>query len=106
MWLAWLPRQMLNGLADHFEKKAPAMHQTDTVDCAILYEEEIWLELDNAKIIHLKHGRVVVRNGTRRAWRNRGTRPVTHALFPERRKSVTRRDYIVKRESWQHDSID
>jgi len=41
----------LRGLADHFEKEDPAMHRTNTVDYAVVYEGEIWLELDDAKIV-------------------------------------------------------
>jgi hypothetical protein len=67
----------LRGLADHFEKEDPAMHKTNTVDYAVVYEGEIWLELDDAKTIHLKRGDVVVQNGTRPAWRNKGTTAVT-----------------------------
>ena len=71
----------LKGLADHFEKEDPGMHKTNTVDYAIVYEGEIWLELDDAKTIHLQRGDVVVQNGTRHAWRNRGTTPVTMLFF-------------------------
>ena len=67
----------LRGLADHFEKEDPAMHKTNTVDCAVVSDGEIWLELDDAKTIHLKRGDVVVQNATRHAWRNKGTKPVT-----------------------------
>ena len=71
----------LRGLADHFERQDPAMHQTNTVDYAIVYEGEMWLELDNGETLHLKRGDVVVQNGTRHAWRNKGTRPVTMLFF-------------------------
>jgi mannose-6-phosphate isomerase-like protein (cupin superfamily) len=71
----------LRGLADHFEKDDPAMHKTNTVDYAVVYEGEIWLELDDVKTIHLKRGDVVVQNGTRHAWRNKGTKPVTMLFF-------------------------
>ena len=71
----------LRGLADHFEKEDPAMHKTNTVDYAVVYEGEIWLELDNAKTIHLKRGDVVVQNGTRHAWRNKGTTAVIMLFF-------------------------
>jgi mannose-6-phosphate isomerase-like protein (cupin superfamily) len=71
----------LRGLADHFEKEDPAMHKTNTVDYAVVYDGEIWLELDDAKTIHLKRGDVVVQNGTRHAWRNKGTTPVTMLFF-------------------------
>ena len=71
----------LRGLADHFEKDDPAMHKTNTVDYSVVYEGEIWLELDDAKTIPLKRGDVVVQNGTRHAWRNKGTKPVTMLFF-------------------------
>jgi len=71
----------LKGLADHFEKEDPAMHKTNTVDYAVVYDGEIWLELDDTKTVHLKRGDVVVQNGTRHAWRNKGTKPVTMLFF-------------------------
>jgi mannose-6-phosphate isomerase-like protein (cupin superfamily) len=71
----------LRGLADHFEKEDPAMHKTNTVDYSVVYEGEIWLELDDGKTLHLKRGDVVVQNGTRHAWRNKGTKPVTMLFF-------------------------
>jgi len=71
----------LPGLADHFEKEDPAMHKTNTVDYSVVYDGEIWLELDDAETLHLKRGDVVVQNGTRHAWRNKGTEPVTMLFF-------------------------
>ena len=71
----------LRGLADHFEKEDPAMHRTNTVDYAVVYDGEIWLELDNNETFHLKRGDVVVQNGTRHAWRNKGEQPVTMLFF-------------------------
>jgi mannose-6-phosphate isomerase-like protein (cupin superfamily) len=71
----------LRGLADHFEKEDPAMHKTNTVDYAVVCDGEIRLELDDAKTIHLKRGDVVVQNGTRHAWRNKGAKPVTMLFF-------------------------
>jgi hypothetical protein len=71
----------LRGLADHFEKEDSAMHKTNTVDYSVVYEGEIWLELDDAKTIHLKRGDVVVQNGTRHAWRNKGAAPATMLFF-------------------------
>ena len=71
----------LKGLADHFEKEDPAMHKTNTVDYAVVYEGEIWLELDDGEILHLKRGDVVVQNGTRQAWRNNGSKLVTMLFF-------------------------
>ena len=71
----------LPGLADHFEKEDPAMHKTNTVDYSVVYEGEIWMELDDSETLHLKRGDVVVQNGTRHAWRNKGTKPVTMLFF-------------------------
>jgi hypothetical protein len=71
----------LRGLADHFEKEDPGMHKTNTVDYAVVYHGEIWLELDDSKTLHLTRGDVVVQNGTRHAWRNKGTKPVTMLFF-------------------------
>jgi hypothetical protein len=71
----------LRGLADHFEKHDPAMHKTNTVDYAVVYDGEIWLELDGGKTIPLQRGDVVVQNGTRHAWRNKGTTSVTMLFF-------------------------
>jgi len=71
----------LPGLADHFEKEDPGMHKTNTVDYAVVYDGEIWLELDEGETLHLNRGDVVVQNGTRHAWRNKGPKPVTMLFF-------------------------
>jgi mannose-6-phosphate isomerase-like protein (cupin superfamily) len=71
----------LRGLADHFEKEDPAMHKTNTVDYAVVYDGEIWLELDDGETLYLQRGDMVVQNGTRHAWRNKGTKPVTMLFF-------------------------
>jgi mannose-6-phosphate isomerase-like protein (cupin superfamily) len=71
----------LPGLADQFEKEDPGMHKTNTVDYSIVYDGEIWLELDDGETLHLKRGDVVVQNGTRHAWRNQGAKPVTMLFF-------------------------
>jgi hypothetical protein len=71
----------LRGLADHFEREDPGMHKMRTVDYALVYDGEIWLELDDAQTIHLKKGDVVVQNGTRHAWRNKGNARVTMLFF-------------------------
>ena len=71
----------LRGLADHFENEDPAMHKTNTVDYSVVFKGEIWMELDDGETVHLKRGDVVVENGTRHAWRNKGTEPVTMLFF-------------------------
>ena len=60
------------GLAEKFEVASPGMHTTDTIDYGIVLKGEIWLELDRGKTEQLRSGDVVVQNGTRHAWRNRG----------------------------------
>jgi quercetin dioxygenase-like cupin family protein len=32
------------------------MHRTNTVDYSVVFDGEIWLELDDGKTIHLKRG--------------------------------------------------
>jgi len=60
------------GLAECFEIDHPGMHTTDTVDYGIVIKGEICLELDDGRVETLKAGDVVIQNGTRHAWRNRG----------------------------------
>jgi hypothetical protein len=65
----------LPGLAETFEAEHPGMHTTPTVDYVVLLSGELWLELDDQEERRLAPGDVVVQNGTRHAWRNRGTEP-------------------------------
>ena len=44
----------LPGLADYFEKEDPAMHKTNTVDYAVVFEGEVCFELDDGKTVHLE----------------------------------------------------
>lgn len=67
-------------LAARFEPDNPGMHTTDSVDYGIVLEGEVWLELDDGKQVHLKAHDVVVQNGTRHAWRNKGHKPVKIAF--------------------------
>ena len=67
----------LPGLAEAFEREAPGMHTTPTVDYGILLEGEISLELDGGVIKTLRAHDVVVQDGTRHAWRNVSDRPAT-----------------------------
>jgi quercetin dioxygenase-like cupin family protein len=50
------------------------------VDYAIVLEGDVWLELDDGEEIHLKPHDVVVQNGTRHAWRNKGATPAKMAF--------------------------
>ncbi len=70
-------RVHIPGLAEKFERDAPGMHTTATVDYDIVLDGEIWLELDDSVTAHLSQGDVAVQCGTRHAWRNKGDRPAT-----------------------------
>ena len=51
------------------------MHQTNSVDYAMIVAGEIWLVLDDGAEVHLTPGDCVVQNGTRHAWHNRKPEP-------------------------------
>jgi len=65
----------LPGLAQAMEPDHPGMHTTDTVDYDIIISGELYLELDDGKEVRLKPGDIVIQNGTRHAWRNKGKKP-------------------------------
>jgi mannose-6-phosphate isomerase-like protein (cupin superfamily) len=48
------------------------MHRTATLDYDIVLDGRIGLELDNGVEVELGPGDVVVQNGTRHRWHNRG----------------------------------
>jgi hypothetical protein len=68
------------GLADTFETHNPGMHTTPTVDYGVVLDGEIWLELDDGQVTHLKKHDVIVQTGTRHAWRNKGDVPAILAF--------------------------
>jgi hypothetical protein len=68
------------GIAERFELDNPGMHVTDTIDYGIVLAGEIWLEVDDGATMHLVQHDVVVQNGTRHAWRNKGSAPATMAF--------------------------
>lgn len=74
-------QEKMPGLIDHMEPDSPGMHTTDTVDFEIVISGEVVLELDDGAEVTLKPGDTVVQNGTRHAWRNRGSEPVVLGLF-------------------------
>src|SRR5207248_1847037 len=73
--------EKLPGMIGHMEPDAPGMHTTDTVDFEVVLSGEVWLELDDGAEVHLKPGDTVVQNGTRHAWRNKGSEPATLVAF-------------------------
>ena len=58
------------GMGDHFDRSAPGMHTTDTLDYGIVVRGEMTLELDDGQKVHLRQGDCIVQNGTRHRWRN------------------------------------
>ncbi|PDT11425.1 cupin [Rhizobium sp. J15] len=66
------------GLAERFEPDGK--HQTPTVDCGIVLDGEIWMELDDGNEARLGQFDTFVQNGTRHAWRNKSDRPATIAV--------------------------
>lgn len=51
----------------------PGMHETETVDYAIVLEGEIWAVMDVGETL-LKAGDVLVQRGTNHAWANRSSK--------------------------------
>jgi len=71
----------LPGLMEHMERSNPGMHTTDTVDFEYIISGEVWLELDDGATMHLRAGDTVVQNGTRHAWRNKGSQTCHIVVF-------------------------
>ena len=70
----------LRGLAERFEAEDPGMHRTDSIDYDIVLDGEIWLELDDGAVKHLRQGDVVIQGGARHAWRNLSDKSATMAF--------------------------
>lgn len=73
-------RTMSPGLAELFEVDNPGMHRTPTVDYGFVLSGEIWLELDDGNLTHLRTGDIIVQNQTRHAWRNKSESVATVAF--------------------------
>jgi len=69
------------GLAELFEPDAPGKHTTETIDCGIVLDGELWLELDNEVETKLLPGDMIVQNATRHSWGVRTEVPATLAVF-------------------------
>jgi quercetin dioxygenase-like cupin family protein len=59
-------------LAEFAESGRPGMHRTASLDFDIVLEGTVGLELDGEEIV-LNPGDIVVQNGTRHRWHNRGS---------------------------------
>jgi hypothetical protein len=60
-------------LAEWADPNEPGMHRTATLDYDIVLEGVVGLELDDGAEVVLHPGDIVVQNGTRHRWHNRGT---------------------------------
>ena len=73
-------QERLPGMDEVMEPDHPGMHTTDTIDFDVVMSGEVWLELDDGQEVRLRPGDCVVQNGTRHAWHNRTSQPVTVAV--------------------------
>jgi hypothetical protein len=68
------------GMGDVFDRSAPGMHTSDTIDYGVVVRGEMTLELDDGQKIHLHQGDCIVQNGTRHRWRNPLSEPCLMAF--------------------------
>jgi len=66
-------------LAKYAEPDEPGMHRTASLDFDIVLSGQVVLELDDGVEVVLTAGDVVVQNGTRHRWHNRGGEPAVYA---------------------------
>jgi mannose-6-phosphate isomerase-like protein (cupin superfamily) len=59
-------------LAEFADPTRPGMHRTASLDFDIVLEGTVGLELDGEEVV-LRPGDIVVQNGTRHRWHNRGS---------------------------------
>jgi len=67
--------RLFPGLTQHMEPGNAGMHTSDSIDFGYVISGSIWLELDDGTTKELHAGETYVQNGTRHAWRNRGSKP-------------------------------
>jgi mannose-6-phosphate isomerase-like protein (cupin superfamily) len=87
--------EKLPGVMAHMEPANPGMHTTDTIDFEYVISGEVWMVLDDGVEVHLRPGDTVVQNGTRHAWRNKGSEPcrvVVCLIGAHRSRPGTRRE--------------
>ena len=64
---------------DHGTPRHPGFHKTNTVDCVVVLEGEIWAMMDLGEAL-LKTGDVLVQRGTNHSWSNRSDRVCRFAV--------------------------
>jgi quercetin dioxygenase-like cupin family protein len=67
----------------------PRNHRTDSIDYAVVISGEIYMELDDGVVAHLKAGDVLVQRGTIHNWVNRGREVCVIAFVLISSKPVT-----------------
>lgn len=67
-------------IAAAMEPDNPGMHQTRSVDYAVVLDGEVYLELDDNEHATLSAGDTIVQLGSRHAWRNKTNKPATLAV--------------------------
>jgi len=72
--------QKVPGMGEHFDRAAPGMHTSDTLDYGVVIRGEMILELDDGKTVRLRQGDCVVQNGTRHRWGNPLSEPCLMAF--------------------------
>jgi len=70
----------LPGMGDVFDRSAPGMHTSETIDYGVVVRGEMTLELDDGQKVHLRQGDCIVQNGTRHRWRNPLSEPCLMAF--------------------------
>jgi mannose-6-phosphate isomerase-like protein (cupin superfamily) len=71
----------LSGKEKVMDPDIPGMHTTDTVDFQIVISGEATLELDDGAERTVRPGEVIIQNGTRHRWHNRGSEPAVLAAL-------------------------
>jgi quercetin dioxygenase-like cupin family protein len=70
-----------DGLAPVADPNRPGMHRSASTDFGLVLSGELVLELDDGTEVGLAPGDVVVQNGTRHRWVNRGGTDAVWAAF-------------------------
>lgn len=71
----------LPGILSANDPDAPGMHTTDSIDLEIVLLGELTLELDDGAEKLFRAGDVIIQNGTRHRWHNRGSEPAMMAAI-------------------------
>ena len=70
---------VVEGLAEFADAEEPGMHRTASLDFDIVLSGSVVLQLDEGEV-ELHAGDIVVQNGTRHRWVNRGTEDAVLAV--------------------------